>query len=80
MGDGEAGGVWRSLLNLINGWGYQNKRGCRNFKISVNFGNEWKKRYKCLILMLDLKVSKQTRTEASKNNVITKRVSKISIN
>ena len=37
------------------------------------------KRHKCLILMLNLKVSKQTRREASKNKV-TKRVSNISIN
>ena len=35
-----------------------------NFKKSVNIGNEWKKRHKCLILMLNLKVSKQTRREA----------------
>ena len=39
-----------------------------------------KKRHKCLILMLNLKVSTQTRSEASKNKVIIKRVSKISIN
>ena len=38
------------------------------------------KRDKCLILMLNLKVSKQTRSEASKNKVIIKRVSHISIN
>ena len=31
--------------------------------------NESKKRHRCLILMLKLKVSKQTRSEASKNNV-----------
>ena len=37
-----------------------------------------KKRHKCLILML--KVSKQTTSEASKNKVIIKRVSNISIN
>ena len=36
------------------------------------------KRDKCLILMLDLKVSTQTRSEA--NRVIINRVSKISIN
>ena len=40
-----------------------------NFKKSVNIGNEWKKRHKCLILMLKLKVSKQTRSEACKNEV-----------
>ena len=34
-----------------------------------------KKRHKCLILMLSLKLSKQTRSEASKNKVIIKRVS-----
>ena len=39
-----------------------------------------KKRHKCLILMLNFKVSTQTRSEASKNKVITERVSKISRN
>ena len=39
-----------------------------------------KKRDKCLILMLNLKVSKQTRSEASKNKVIIRRASNISIN
>ena len=43
--------------------------GVGNFKKSVNIGNEWKKGYKCLILMLKLKVSKQTKSEASKNKV-----------
>ena len=38
------------------------------------------KRDKCLMLMLNLKVSKQARSEASKNKVIIKRVSNISIN
>ena len=38
----------------------------RNFKKFVNIGNEWKKRHECLILMLNLTVSKQTRSEASK--------------
>ena len=33
------------------------------------------KSHKCLILMFNLKVSKQTRSEASKNKVIIKRVS-----
>ena len=56
--------------------GGQNKREggggiSKNQLISVM--NE--KRDKCLILMLNLKVSKQTRSEASKNNVIIKRVS-----
>ena len=36
----------------------QNKWGVRNFKISVNISNEWKMRHKCLILTLNLKVSK----------------------
>ena len=40
-----------------------------NFKKPNNIGNEWKKSYKCLISMLKLKVSKQTRSEASKNKV-----------
>ena len=65
---------WRSLLNLIN-------RG-RRFDISkyslISVMNE--KRDTCLMLMLNLKVSKQTRSEASKNKVIIKRVSNISIN
>ena len=39
-----------------------------------------KKRHKCLTLMFNLKVSKQTRSEASENNVTIKRVSNISIN
>ena len=64
----------------LNKRGGQNKRRCRNFKISVNIGNEWKKGHKCLILMLNLKVSKQTGSEASKNKVIIKRISNISIN
>ena len=54
--------------------------GGQNIKISVNIGNEPKKGHKCLILMLNLKVSKQTTSEASKNKVIIKRVSIISIN
>ena len=60
----------------------QNKQGEGrwNFKKPVNIGNEWKKRRKCLILMLDLKVTKQTRSEASKNKVIIKGVSNISVN
>ena len=55
-------------------------KGGRNLKISINIGNEWKKRLKCLILMLNLKVSKQARSEVSKNKVIIKIVSNISIN
>ena len=34
----------------------------QNFKKSVNIGNQWKKKHKCLILMLNVKVSKQTRS------------------
>ena len=55
-------------------------RGERNFKISVNISNEWKKRHKCLILMLNLKVSKQATSEASKNKVIIKTISNILMN
>ena len=56
-----------------------NKRGGGgvNFKKS---GNELNKRLKCLILMLNLRVSKRTKSENSKNKVIIKRVSNISIN
>ena len=54
--------------------------GGQNFKISVNTGNEWKKKPKCLILMISLKVSQQTRSEASKTKIIIKRVSNISVN
>ena len=39
-----------------------------------------KKKHKCLILMLNLKVSKETKSEAGKNKIIIKRVSNISIN
>ena len=46
----------------LNGGGW-------NFKISINIVNEWKMWHKCLILMLNLKVSKQLRIEASKNKV-----------
>ena len=52
----------------------------RNLRKSVNISNEWKKRRTCLILTLSLKLSKQTGSEASKNKVIIKRVSNISIN
>ena len=41
-------------------------KGVRHSNIFVNVGNERKKRHKCLILMLNLKVSKQTKSEASK--------------
>ena len=37
------------------------------------------KRDKCLILMLNLKVSKQTKSKGSKNKVIINRVPNISI-
>ena len=37
------------------------------------------KRDKCLVLMLNLKVSKRTKSEASENKVIFKRVSNISV-
>ena len=71
-----------SLSNLTHrggGEGVGGREG-RNFKISVNIGNELKKRHKCYILILNVKVSKQTRTEANKNNGIIQRVSNISIN
>ena len=44
-------------------------QGGQNFKKFVNISSEWKKRHKCLILMLKLKVSKQTRSGASKNKL-----------
>ena len=56
----------------MNGAGGQNKQGSQNFKSSFNNGNEWKKKHKCLILMLNLKVDKQTGSKASKNKVIVK--------
>ena len=52
--------------------------GGGDLKISVNIGDEWKKRHKCLILMLNLKVSKQTRNDGNKNKVIIKSVKHIS--
>ena len=58
------------------------KNGGKGFDISkyslISVMNE--KRNKYLILMLNLTVSKQTRSEASKKKVIIKRVSNISIN
>ena len=57
-----------------------NEGGGQNFTISVNTDNEWIKRHGYLILMLNLKVNKQTRSEISKNKVIIKRVWNISIN
>ena len=59
------GGGWIFLLNLING-GFKINGGGQNFKKSVNIGNERKKRQTYLMLMLNLKVSKQTRSEANK--------------
>ena len=53
------------MLNLING-GFKINGGGQNFKKSVNIGNERKKRQTYLMLMLNLKVSKQTRSEANK--------------
>ena len=41
----------------------------QKLKKSVNISNEWKKKHKCLILILKLKVSKKTRSEASKNKI-----------
>ena len=73
------------------GGGGQNKRG----KGVEDFSNERgvvgifkspltsvtnEKRDKCLVLILNLKVSKQIRSEASKNKVIIKSVPNISIN
>ena len=62
--------------------GGQNKlgEGVLEFQKFVNIGNEWKKRHQCLILMLNLRVSIRTKSENSKNKVIIKRVSNISIN
>ena len=87
-GGGRGGGENKSvgqrfLLNLIN--------VVSKFKINPGGGvgisknrlisvmNE-KRDIKYLILMLNLKVNKKTRSEASKNKVIIKRVSNISIN
>ena len=58
--------------------GGQNKRGGGGWTF-LSVMNEKRDINKYLILMLDLKVSKQTRSEASKNKVIIKRVSNISI-
>ena len=63
------------MLNLIDGRGEVGIS--KNLLISVM--NE-KKRHKCLIVMFNLKVRKETRSEANNNKVIIKRVSKISIN
>ena len=53
------------MLNLINE-GFKINDGGRNFKKPVNIGNEQKKRQKYLMLMLNLKISKKTRSEANK--------------
>ena len=60
--------------------GFKIGRGTGISKKKIGIGNEWKNRHECLILMLNLEVSKQTRSEASKNKVIVKRVSNVSIN
>ena len=61
--------------------GGQSKGGGEwNFKKFINISNEWKNIHGCLILMINLKVSKQAKIEASKNKVIIKRASNLSIN
>ena len=70
----------RDFVKFNKRGGVQNKQGAWNFGKPVNIGNELKKRHNCLILMLNLKESKETRSEASKNKVIFKRISNISIN
>ena len=69
-------GMYSSFYNTAKFHG----NGGRNFKKFVNIGNKERKRHKRLILMLNLKVSKQTRYEVSKNKIIIKRVSNISMN
>ena len=61
----------------INGRGVEINGGGLEFQKSVNIGYEWKKRHKCLTLMLNLRVSKRTKSEASKDKIIIKRVSNI---
>ena len=56
----------------MGGWG----GGEGDFKKPVNIAHEWK-RHKWLILILNLKASKETRSEDSKNKAIIKRVSNI---
>ena len=63
----------------VEGFFNFNKQGGSRKK-SVNIGNEQKKRHRCLILMLNLKVTKQTRRKAGKNKVVFKGVSNISVN
>ena len=80
MGRGQGGQDKREgdggpeIFVKFNKRGGSNKQGDWNFKKSVNIGNQWKKRHKCLILMLNFKVSKQARSEASQNKVKIKRV------
>ena len=52
-----------TLRCLINGRGVKinGVRGVLEFQKFVNIGNEWKKRHQCLILMLNLRVSKRTK-------------------
>ena len=89
MGDGgrggwnipEGGGGYRFLLNLTNGAGVVKiNRGVGISKNPLILVMNEKKTHKSLILMLNLKVSNQTRSEASKNKVIIKRASITSIN
>ena len=77
------GGGWSDIFLKFSKSGVKingGRGGGGNFKKSFNIGHEWKKIYKCLILMLNFKISKQTRSEASKTKVIIKRISNISIN
>ena len=48
------------------------KQGGRNLNKFVNIANKRKKRHKCLVLMLNIKVNNWTRNEASKSKVIIK--------
>ena len=73
VGSKKTGG-WRFLLTLINGWVKINGGDQKKF---VNIGNEWKKRHKYLILMLNLKVSTQTRSDASMNKAVIKSIKHI---
>ena len=74
------GGRGSEIFVKFNRRGVQNKRevGISKYRL-ISVMNE-KKRHKCLILMLNLKVGKQKRSEASKSKVIIKSVSNISIN
>ena len=63
------------MLILISGG-----RGLDISKYSLISVMNEKKRHECLILMFNLKVSKQTRSKASKNKVMIKRVSNVSTN